>query len=132
MDYNHPSLYAFLAEQIARECTNLTVQNCAACRENLCSPLLHQHCHMNLLDSLREYFQQVRGHLLSKISTFYDCIESKLPHSPDRKKDRMIYLLNAQSFLTSCNAETIYWGRYVSRDNDQYISEGLKNLAISE
>ena len=132
MDYNHPCLYAFLAEQIARECINLTSQNCSACKENLRSPLLHYHCHLNLLESLRQYFEEVRANLLANLSKFYNCIESKLPHSPDKKKDQMLYILNAQAFLSSCNPETIYWGRYVSRDDDGYIFDSLKNLLISQ
>ena len=131
MDYNHPMLFAFLAEEICRECVNLCKQNCSGCKDNLSSELLHWHAHLNTLEKLREHFEQVRGTLLGNVALFYKCIENKLPHSEDKKHDQMIYLLNARAFLTSCNPETIYWGRYVTRDDDTYISNTLNKLVMS-
>ena len=131
MDYCSPTLFSFLAEEICRECVNLCKQNCSGCKAKLNSQLLHWHAHLNLLEKLREYFEQVRAQLLGNISLFYNCIEDKLPHSEDRKKDKMIYLLNARAFLTSCNAETIFWGRYVKCEDDGYIYNALGKLIIS-
>ena len=131
MDYSHPTLFALLAEQICRECVSLSMQNCSACKDRVKSHLLHRHHHLNLLETLREYFEPVRGSMLGSISIFYNCIEAKLPHSSDFKKDKMIYLLQARAFLTSCNAETIYWGRYVQKEDDTYIASALENIVIS-
>ena len=77
---------------------------------------------------MKHYCDEVRGILLSSISKFYDQVQAKLPHSDDKKKDKMIYLLNARSFLVSCNAETIYWGRYVTSTDDEFVNETLNKL----
>ena len=125
MDYCYPSWYGFIAEQFVRKCVQLSRQQCPGCSAKLTSHLLHLHHQESLLDVMRKYCNEVRGSMLSSISSFYDSVEAKLPHSEDRKKDKMIYLLNARTFLMTCSAETIYWGRYVTRDEDSYINEAL-------
>ena len=130
MDYCYPTWFGFIAEQFMRECVNRSIQNCPGCKANLSSNLLHLHHQQSLLDVMRHYCDEVRGLLLNTITKFYDSIQSNLPHSDDKKKDKLVYLLNARSFLISCNAETIYWGRYVTQEEDQSICEGLNQMRI--
>ena len=125
MDYSYPSWYGFLAEQFVRNCVQLSRQNCPGCKAHLISHLLHLHHQESLLDVMRKYCEEVRGLMLSSVSKFYDSVETKLPHSDDKKKDKMIYLLNARTFLMTCNAETIYWGRYVTHEEDAYINAAI-------
>ena len=126
MDYNNDFWIGFLCEQIIRQCVQMSIIKCPGCDEKLFSPVLHLHHQLSLFDKINHYFEEVRGSILPAVDVYYTQFEEILPHSNDRKKDRIIYNNTATNFLIQAKPETIYYGRYVNSLNDQYINNGFK------
>ena len=97
------------------------------CKDNMKSPLLHLHNQQSLLEKIQQHFEPVRGEALNSLTNLYKNIESKLPHSEDKKKDMAIYCNVGRNFLITCSPQTIYYGRYVTELNDSFIAEVLDN-----
>ena len=57
------------------------------------------------------------------IEAYYKQFESKLSHSDDKKKDKIIYCNLARTFLLTATPESLYFGRYLSAENDGYVAE---------
>ena len=126
--YYNDSWLGYLSEKFVRASLKHSQDNCPGCRDNMSSALLHLHHQMSLLEKLRKYFEEIRGDLLSNTTTLYTEFEKKLPHSDDLSKDKMIYLNVARHFLLTSNAETLYYGRYITDGLDSYIAEAFTNI----
>lgn len=124
--YYNDAWLGFLTETFIREAMTNCEQECPGCRDGMRSAVLHLHQQLSLLDKLRKYFEQIRGDLLTKILTFYSQFQMKLPHSDDLDKDKSIYCGVARSYLITCTAETIYYGRYVTEATDSFIAEAFE------
>ena len=116
---------AFLCEHVVRQSCQKAIANCPACTNKLTSPLLHLHEQLSLLDKIRNYFEEIRGLILHDLETHYNKFSTKLPHSDDKKKDKLIYLNIARNFLLTATSDSIYFGRYLDEYNDSFINEGL-------
>ena len=55
----------------------------------------------------------------------YAIFENKLPHSDDKKKDKLIYLNIARNFLLTATSDSIYFGRFLDETNDSFIDEAF-------
>ena len=64
--------------------------------------------------------------MLTKIPVLYSQFEKKVPHSDDLSKDENIYCGVARTFLVTCTAETVYYGRYITETTDSYIAEAFE------
>ena len=126
MDYNHEFWIGFLCEQVARQCVEMSVIKCPACQHHLFSPILHLHHQLSLLDKLKNYFEEVRGSMLTAVDAYYTQFEDNLPHSKNLKTDRVIYNNIGVNFLIQAKAQTIYYGRYVTELNDSHINDSFK------
>ncbi len=128
MTFFHNSEWlGYLAENIIQKCLSLSFDECSGCKDNMKSPLLHLHNQQSLLEKIQHHFEPVRGETLNSLTTLYKNIESKLPHSEDKKKDLMIYCNVGRHFLITCSPQVIYYGRYVTELNDSFIAEVLDN-----
>ena len=125
MDYYHDIWIGYLTGLIIQKCVELCVLRCPGCKDRLKSPVLHQHHQYSLLDKLKTYTEEIRGSLLPTINQLYDIAKHKLPHSDDLIKDMEIYTNNARFFLQMVTPETLYYGRYLSEQNDCIINELL-------
>ena len=107
MNYFHDVYLGFLAEQIARQCEQLSMLKCSACESKIKSPLLHI-CHQRgLLEKLQVHFEEVRGPMLTSIEAYYDQVQELLPHSDDvRKIKQTIQMLVAYGY--SCVQQKLY------------------------
>lgn len=123
--YYNDSWLGFLAENFVRESLKNCQNECSGCKDNVKSALLHLHCQLSLLEKLKRYFEQIRGELLQKIPLYYSQFEKRLPHSDSLDRDQNIYCGVARTFLITCTAETIYFGRYISELTDSYIAEAF-------
>ena len=123
--YYNDTWLGFLSEKFVQNALKRCLDECAGCRDNMNSALLHLHQQMSLLDKLRKYFEDIRGELLANTTELYTQFEKKLPHSDDLAKDKMIYLNVARHFLITSNAETLYYGRYITEGIDSYIAEAF-------
>ena len=121
--YCNDTWIAYLCEQIIRQSTANCISNCPGCNDKLYSSILHLHEQLSLLDKLKNYFGEVRGSILHDIESHYTVFESKLPHSDNKQKDKLIYINIGRSFLITATAESVYFGRYLDECNDGFINE---------
>ena len=125
MDYYNDLWIGYLAALLIRKCAELSVLRCPGCRDKLKSPILHLHYQHCLLDKLRLYFDDIRELVLPVVDDIYAQVQTSLPHSTDRKKDKEVYTNNARHFLSTVNPDALYWGRYIDDGNDAIIYELL-------
>ena len=130
VSYYNDNWIAYLCEQIVRQTCQKSKGNCPGCVNKLNSPLLHLHKQLSLLDRIRQYFNEIRGLMLHDIATYYSTFCSKLPHTDDKKKDKLIYLNIARNFLLTVTPDSLYFGRYLDENNDSFINEAftVKNV----
>ena len=121
--YQNSEWLGYICEVIIRQVTQMCKTECNGCKDGKKSAILHLHKQLSLLEKLNMYFQRVRGSLTNHLPEIYKHIQAKLPHSDDAKKDEQIYLDTARLFLLACSPELIYWGRYVTEENDSFIAE---------
>ena len=103
----------------------ISVLKCPACKDKVKSPLLHLHYQQSLLQKMKAHFNEVQAALILKLDQLFDTIRHKLPTSDNPTTDKQIYTNNARIFLHTANAETLYYGRYLSETNDCVIHELL-------
>lgn len=113
----------YLTSVVLQKTLALSLQRCAGCKAKLKSPLLHQHEQYSLLDKLHTYFNEVRGDLLANVNKLFDAVKERLPASDDESKDKENYTTHARFYLQNANPEIIYYGRFLTDDNDEVISE---------
>ena len=123
--YHNEAWVAFLSEHIVRQSIKISRDNCPGCKDNMQSPILHLHEQQSLLDKIRNAFDQAKGAILLDIDSYYTRFESKLPHSDDKKKDKIIYCNLARTFLLTATPDSLYFGRYLSVENDSFIAEAF-------
>ena len=123
--YCNDNWIAYLCEHIVRQSSQKCISDCPGCNDKLHSTILHLHEQLSLLDKLRKYFQEIRGSILHDIESYYTVFENKLPHSDDKKKDKLIYLNIARSFLITATSDSVYFGRYLDECNDGFINEAF-------
>ena len=125
--YYNDSWLGFLAENIVRKSTEKIENECNGCKDGMKSVILHLHYQLSLLEKIKINFECIRAQMLKEIPTYYVTFEKKLPHSDDLVKDKNIYCAVARTFLVTCTAETIYYGRYITEENDSYIEGAFQN-----
>ena len=103
----------------------ISVLKCPACKDKVKSPLLHLHYQQSLLQKMKAYFNEVQAALIPKVDQLFETVRHKLPTSDNPTTDKQIYTNNARIFLHTANAETLYYGRYLSETNDCIIHELL-------
>ena len=123
--YCNDNWIAYLCEQIIRQSSQKCISDCPGCNDKLYSPLLHLHEQLSLLDKVRKYFQEIRGSILHDMEFHYTVFENKLPHSDDKKKDKLIYLNIARNFVLTATPDSIYFGRFLDETNDSFIDEAF-------
>ena len=125
MDYYSDLWLGYLSGLLVRRCVELSILRCPGCNDKLKSPLLHLHQQQSLLDKIYIHFNEIKDVLFPTIDELYDVVKHKLSHSDDRSKDKEIYTNNGRCFLQTLNAESLYYGRYLSGENDFIINELL-------
>ena len=128
MNYFHDIYFGFLADQIARQCEQMSVLKCPGCESKIKSPLLHI-CHQRgLLDKLQVHFEEVRGSMLSSLESYYEQVQELLPHSDDLSKDKNNYINAARLWLQLCSPEIIFYGKFVDDFNHSFINRAFKKV----
>ena len=123
--YHNEAWVAFLSENIVRQSIKISKDKCPGCKDDMQSPILHLHEQQSLIDKIRNAFEYVRGVILLNIDSYYKQFESKLPCSDDKKKDKIIYCNLARTFLLTATPDSLYFGRYLSVENDSFIAEAF-------
>ena len=128
MNYFHDVYLGFLAEQIARQCEQMSALKCSACESKIKSPLLHI-CHQRgLLEKLQIHFEEVRGPMLTDIEVYYVQVQELLPHSDNHSKDKNNYINAGRLWLQMCSAEIVFYGRYINEFNHSFIDRAFKKV----
>lgn len=96
---------------------------CPACKNKIKAPVLHLHHQQSLLQKIKAHFNEVRGQLMTKIDKLYEIVQHKLAHSDDLAKDREIYINNARFWFQTLTPECLYFGRFISENNDVVVHE---------
>ena len=125
MNYHHDIWLGFLTGFFAKKCMEISILKCPACKDKVKSPLLHLHYQQSLLQKMKAHFNEVQSALISKLDELFDIVRYKLPTSDNPTTDKQIYTNNARIFLHTANANTLYYGRYLSETNDCVIHELL-------
>ena len=125
MNYYHDVWLGFLTGIFVKKCIEISVLKCPACKDKVKSPLLHLHCQKSLLQKMKTHFNEVQASLIPKLDQLFDTVRHKLPTSDNPTTDKQIYTNTARIFLNTANAETLYYGRYLSETNDCVIHELL-------
>ena len=66
------------------------------------------------------------------MEAYYTVFENKLPHSDDKKKDKLIYLNIARNFLITATPDAIYFGRFLDESNDSFINEAFTRKKVKK
>lgn len=101
----------------------MSMYKCPACRDKLKSAVLHLHNQQSLLQKIKTSFEDVRGQLIAKIEKLYDIIQHKLPHTDDKHKDKEMYINNARFWIQTLSPECVYYGRFITPENDAEVHE---------
>ena len=107
---------AFLSAELIERCNIRLKQDCPGCQNNLLSPLLHYHAHFNLLDTLKKYTTMVSVEM--DIQKLYNSFLMKfgLFELPEDE-----FLKLGQSFVRFSTADAIYYGNYITKENDHLL-----------
>ena len=125
MIYYHETWVGYLTAIIFKKCNEIASQRCPGCQVQLKSVVLHQHLQFSLFDKLKHYLDEVKGAMIKILPSIYKSIENKLPHTGDTQEDRKTYIDHGMFFLTVSTPESLYWGRYITEENDNHISSLL-------
>ena len=113
---------AVLCDRLIRNAMKISEKECPGHKEKLNSPLLHLCGQLSLYEKLVKYFEPAKGNLFKNLENEYTSIDHVIPHSDKPEEDKKYYLEFARNFLLSVTPDAVYFGRYVSEDNDQIIS----------
>ena len=104
---------AFLASEIIDKCYKKLLEECPACKDGLLSPLLHLHVQYNLLDTMKKYFSVVS--LQMDIQALFNTFIIKFGYYQVAEEE---YIKTGQCFVRFSSAEAIYYGKYITKEND--------------
>ena len=118
MDYFNDFWLGYVTSDFVRRCVDESLANCHGCRDGKISSLLHTHHQLGLKEKIKHHMESVRGTLIPQIPSLYDEFRLKIE---DSNMDKNAYVTNARFFLISATPESLYYGRYLNENNDQFI-----------
>ena len=120
MDYHNNSWRGCLANNVATLAYQMDQSLCLGCNRNSKSLLLHSCQNKTLLEKMAKHFEAVRLNILRGIENHFEYFYPKLT-STDKEKDKKLYLMSAEYFLTRTSPEFIFYGSYVVEELDDWI-----------
>ena len=111
-----------LCDRLVKNARSISEKECPGHKEKFNSPLLHLCQQLSLYEKLAKYFEPAKGDLFKNLEREYNAIEHVVPHSENPEEDKKYYLEFGRNFLLSVTPDAVYFGRYVSEENDQVIS----------
>lgn len=123
--YDNVDWVGFLTENVIQKCVSWALADCPGCQDGMKSQILHLHHQLSLLDKIQNHFEKARGEVLGSLPTLYKIFSPSLPHSPDLKKDAVIYCNLGKVFLSTSSPQALYFGRYINNMNDICISDAI-------
>ena len=121
--YFHEIWLGYLTAIIFKKCDDISKKRCPGCNGGMKSIILHYHHQQSLLDKLQLYLKEIQGAMITVIEDLYKSVEENLPHSDDLKRDKEQYCNNGIFYLTAFDAYAVFYGRFITDENDSYISD---------
>ena len=109
-----------LCDRLVKNAKTISEKECPGHKFN--SPLLHLCQQLSLYEKLAKYFEPAKGDLFKNLEREYTEIEDIVPHSENPEEDKKYYLEFGRNFLLSVTPDAVYFGRYVSEENDHVIN----------
>ena len=117
----------YIVSEIINTCININLQNCPGCRDGMISPLLHFHTSLSLKDIIETYFSTALTCI--NIDVLYKNFCSKMNIGDCVNSKELLSL--GHSFLRTVNEKAVYYGDYITTENDKIVSDALANSALS-
>ena len=124
MDFNK-TWFAYISAEIIRQCVDICAKECRACRDGILSPLLHYHNELNLREKMARYIDRVELNLM----TLFDLFVIQFGWFG---LDRDQFLNNAQAFIDFSTPDAIFYGKYITYENDYAIYGDTGENLITE
>ena len=124
MDFNK-TWFAYISAEIIRQCVDICAKECRACRDGILSPLLHYHNELNLREKMVRYVDRVELNLM----TLFDLFIIQFGWFG---LDRDGFLNNAQAFVDFSTPDAIFYGKYITYENDYAIYGDTGENLITE
>ena len=108
-----------ISAELINSCLSLNIENCPGCRDGILSPILHFHTSFSLKDVIEKYFDTAS----KKMDVEYLCEKfcTKLDLGDEQTYYRFIEV--GKSFLKTLTAKALYYGDYITVENDKLVSE---------
>ena len=107
---------AFLAVEIVDSCSLQLLKDCPGCQDGLLSPLLHYHNHFNLHDTIKKNMPVIVSQM--NIQELFNkfLVKFGLFEVPEKE-----FLNIGQNFIQFSSPDAIYYGKYITKENDQIL-----------
>lgn len=110
-DHSSKIWLAYLTAEVVDQCTNICISECPACQNRMFSPLLHYHEELNLKQKIERYL----GRVIIDIANLFDQFIMQFGWF---SLDRTQYIQFGEIFLSVTTADAIYYGKYITPQND--------------
>ena len=106
---------SFIVACFVKRTLEVAIQECQGCQDSSLSPLLHAH-HTGLYKKLIIFFEQIRTELQDNLEEVYNQYQQKFggTTSPNYGKEGI-------EFLKNLTPDYLYYGRYITKENDLKI-----------
>ena len=123
---------AYVANRVVDEAVKVSRRDCPGHKKAFNSALLHQCQQLSLHDKLAMRFNEIRSTVLRQLTTLYDELKDNLPSSENAEQDKTDAISIARQFLLTATADSVYYGRFITEDNDSYccIKRKKKRTAL--
>ena len=98
----------------------VAIEECSACQDSRLSPLLHEHYTTGLLKKLTIFFERIRTELQVNLDEVYNQYRTKFTLDC-LDFDYSDYSNEGLEFLKNQTPESLYYGRYITKENDLKI-----------
>ena len=103
----------FIVAVFIKRTLEVSILACQGCRESRFSPLLHAHQTKGLMQKLTVFFDAIKSELVTNIRDVYSQFEVRFPNINIPNYDQ-----EGIEFLNNLDVNQIYYGRYITADND--------------
>ena len=108
--------FGYLSAQAIGLCGDRLTKDCAGCRNGILSPLLHQHTHFNLLETMKKYMHVIA--LEMDIQLMYNNFILKFGYFNISEEE---FIKSGESFIKFSTPDAIYYGNYITQENDHAL-----------
>lgn len=117
----------YIAAEVIDKCISLNLQSCPACKNGVLSPILHFHNHLNLKEIIETYFDGASNNM--DVNSLLQKFANKLNVLDISNGGELIMI--GQTFVRTLTAKALYYGDYITAENDKIVSDVLNSAALN-